>query len=118
MKLPNKKGAVVDTVFCPSLIFVLDLENSKNIKGLPKHLDWHGATRSGIEALEMPFQVKLTNMPVVNPELTESQSWSKSSQNNIFHVSISNPSYSMIFINFDQNWPSLTRGWLLGAPKT
>ena len=52
-----------------------------------KHLDWCGATRSGIRTLEVHFQVKLTKMPLVNPGLTESQSRSKLSQNNIFHVS-------------------------------
>ena len=44
-----------------------------------KHLDCRGATRSGIGALEVPFRVKLTKMPLVNPKLTKSQSWSKSS---------------------------------------
>ena len=53
----------------------------------------------------MLFQVKLTKMPLVNPGLTESQNWSKSSQNNMFHVSASNPSYIVIFVDFD---PKLT----------
>ena len=83
-----------------------------------KHLDWRGTTRSGIGALEVPFQVKLTKIPMINPRLTESHSQSKSSQNNIFHVSTLNPSYSEIFVNFNQVWSSLTRGWLLGAPET
>ena len=58
-----------------------------------------GTTRLDIGALEVPFWVKLTKMPLVNPK---SQSWSKSSQNNIFHVSTKNLSYSMIFVKFDQ----------------
>ena len=69
--------------------------------GLQKHLDWRGITRSGIGALKVPFQVKLTKMPQVNLGLTKSQSWSKSSQNKNFHVSTSNSSYLVIFINFD-----------------
>ena len=69
---------------------------------LRKHLDLHSVTHSGVRALKVPFQVKLTKMSLFNPKLTKSQSWSKSSQNHIFHVSTSNPSYSMIFVNFDQ----------------
>ena len=42
----------------------------------------------GIGALEVPFQVKLTKMLLINPRLAKSQSWSKSVQNNIFHVFI------------------------------
>ena len=53
-----------------------------------KHLDWRGATYLDIGALEVPFQVKLTKMPLINPRLAKSQSWSKSVQNNIFHVFI------------------------------
>ena len=59
-------------------------------------------THSGIGALKVPFQAKLTKMPLVNPGLTNSQNWSKSLQNHIFHVSTSNPSYLVIFVNFDQ----------------
>jgi len=64
-------------------------------------------------------------MPLLNPRLIESQSWLELSQNNIFHVSTSNPSYSEILStltkfdprltprstenpNFD---PSVTTGW-------
>ena len=54
--------------------------------GLRKHLDWHGATCSSIKALEVPFQVKLTKMPLVNPGLIESQSQSKLSQNKTFFM--------------------------------
>ena len=72
-----------------------------------KHLDWHGTTRSGLEALKVPFQVKLTKMPLVNPRLTKIQSQSKSSQNNIFQVYTSTSSYSMIFVNFDQVRPNV-----------
>ena len=82
-----------------------------------KHLDWRGATRSGIRTLEVHFQVKLTKMPLVNPGLTESQSRSKLSQNNIFHVSTFYIK-SKLLGDFRQFWPSLTRGWLLGALET
>ena len=82
-----------------------------------KHLDWHGATCSGIETLEVHFQVKLTKMPLVNPGLTESQSRSKSSQNNIFHVSTFYIKPKLLG-DFRQFWPSLTRGWLLRALET
>ena len=76
--------------------------------GLRKHLEWHGATQSGIEALEVPFQVKLTKMPLLYPRLIESQIWVKIiPKNNIFYVSTSNSSYSVIFINFDQVWPEV-----------
>ena len=43
-------------------------------------------------------------MPLVNPELTKSQSRSNSSQNDIFQISTLNPSYSVIFVNFVQVW--------------
>ena len=66
--------------------------------GLWKHLDWRGATRSEIEALKILFQVKLTKMPPINPRLTKSQSWSKSFQNHIFHV-------STLHGDFRQVWP-------------
>ena len=54
--------------------------------GLWKHLDWRGVTCSSIRALEVPFQVKLTKMPLVNPRLIESQNQSKSSQNKTFFI--------------------------------
>ena len=76
--------------------------------GPRKHLDWRGTTRSGIGALKAPFQVKMTKTPLVNPNLTKSQSWSKSFEDNIFHVSISNLSHLDIFVNFDQVWLSFT----------
>ena len=72
-----------------------------------KHLDWCGTTHLDIGALEVPFRVKLTKMPLVNTRLTKSQSRSKSFQNNIFHVSTTNLSYSMIFVKFDQVWPEV-----------
>ena len=76
-------------------------------KGPRKHLYWRDTTRSGIRALKMPFQVKLNKMPLVNPGLTESQTRSKSSRNNIFHAFTSNSSHSEIFVNFDQVWPDI-----------
>ena len=80
-----------------------------------KHLDWCGTTRLGIRALKVLFSAK---MPLVNLELTKSQTRSKSSQNNIFHGFTSNPSYSETFVNFDRVWLSLTCGWLSVGPKT
>ena len=49
-------------------------------------------------------------MPSVNPELTKSQNWLKSLENNIFHVFTSNPSHLEIFVNFDQFDLKLTFG--------
>ena len=67
-----------------------------------KHLDGGGTTRLGIKALKVPFKVKLTKMSLVDHGLTWSQIWSKSAQNNTFNIFKSNPSYSEIFVNFDQ----------------
>ena len=53
--------------------------------GPREHLEWHGATRSNIGAPKVPFSAKMTKMPLVNLELTEGQTRSKSSQNNTFH---------------------------------
>ena len=75
--------------------------------GPQKYLDWCGAARSGIGALEVHFPVKLTKMPLVNLRFTESQTRLKSSQNDIFHVLTSNLSHSKIFANFDQLWPNV-----------
>ena len=69
-----------------------------------KYLDQRGTTHSSIRALEVPFQAKLTKMPLANLRLTKSQSRSKSFQNNIFHVPTSNSIYSVTFVNFDQVW--------------
>ena len=83
LEISEKEGVAVDTIFCLPWICVLDSKNSKKYNlfsiGPRKHLDW-------IEALEVPFQVKLTKMPLVNFRLTEIQSRSKSSQNNIFYI--------------------------------
>ena len=49
--------------------------------------------------------------------LTEGQNWSKPPQNSIFYVFTQNPRLSEIFVNFDQLWQSLTRGWLLEATR-
>ena len=62
--------------------------------GLQKDLDWHSATHLGIGALKVPFQVKLTKMPLVIPK-------------QIFRVSTSNPSLLVIFVNFDKVWPDI-----------
>ena len=77
--------------------------------GLWKHLDWRGATCSSIRALEVPFQVKLTKMPLVNPRLIESQSQSKSSQNKkflCFYIKLE------LLGDFRQVWPKV---WLMRA---
>ena len=70
--------------------------------GTGKNLDWRGTTRSGIGALKVPFLVKFTKMPLVNPGLTDSQIGSKLSQNNLFHALTSNLSYAKIVVKFDQ----------------
>ena len=75
--------------------------------GPQKHLDRHGATRLAVGALEMPFLVKLTKMPLANHWLTESQMRSKSSRNDIFHAFTSKSSHLEIFVNFDQVWPDV-----------
>ena len=74
--------------------------------GLREHLEWCGITRSNTRALKVPLLAKMTKMPLVNPGLTESQTKSKSSQNNFFHGFISNPIFLELFGNFDQVWPS------------
>ena len=77
-----------------------------------KHLDWRGATRSGIKALKVPFLVKMSKKPLVDLGLSKSLTMSKSSQNNIFHSFISNPSYSETFINFNQVWLEVDSWWV------
>ena len=78
--------------------------------GLREHLEWRGITRSNTRALKVLLSAKITKMPLVNPRLTESQTKSKSSQNNFFHGFISNPIFLEIFGNFDQVNPELTLG--------
>ena len=60
-----------------------------------RNLFEHQSTRSAISG-------QIDQNASSQPWLTKSQSWSKSSQNNIFHVFTSNLSYSDIFVNFDQ----------------
>ena len=55
--------------------------------GPQEHPEWRGATHSDIGAPEVNFSAK-------------------PSQNNTFHNFTSNPSFSKIFDNFDQVWPS------------
>ena len=94
----------VDTVFfLPQLMY--------QIPKIPKILAFfEGAVETPILMWHNPFEhwrtrsansSQIDKMPLVNLGLTESQNWSKSSKNNIFHVSTSNPSYSEIFVNFD-----------------
>ena len=63
--------------------------------GLQKDLDWRGVTHLGIGALKVPFQVKLTKMPLVIPKKKK------------IRVSTSNLSLLVIFVNFDQVWPDI-----------
>ena len=51
----------------------------------------------------------MTEMPLVNPGLTEGQDWLEPLKKNIFHVFTSNPSYLEILVNFDQVWPEDTK---------
>lgn len=105
----DKKGALVNLVFCLPSICVLDPESSKKknhflTRGLRKHLDHHGSAHLDIKALKMPLKVKIA---MVNPGLIKGQNWSKPYQNNIFHFFYSNPRLSEIFINFNQIWPKV-----------
>ena len=76
-------------------------------------LTWHNLF--GHQSTQSVFLVKMTKMPLVNPKLTKSQTMSKSSQNNIFHGFISNPSSLEIFSKFNQVWPRVDSRW---APET
>ena len=62
----------------------------------------HGLTYLGIEALKMPFYVKMTKILLVNLGLSEGKNWSNPSQSNIFHVFTSNQRLLEISVNFDQ----------------
>ena len=76
--------------------------------GLWKHLDWRGVTHSGIGALQVPFLVKSTKMPLVNPKLIESQMRSRSSRNNIFLAFTSNWSPRRFLSTLTKFDPTLT----------
>ena len=79
-----------------------------------EHPEWCEATRSGTGATEVPLSAKMTKMPLVNPGLTEGQTRSKPSQNNIFHDFTSNPSFSEISATLTKfDWC-----WLRVGPKT
>ena len=78
--------------------------------GLREHLEWRGITRSNTRALKVLLSTKIIKMLLVNPRLTESQTKSKSSQNNFFHGFISNPIFLEIFGNFDQVDSEFTLG--------
>ena len=107
----------VDTIFCSPSICVSNPKKSKNIIFLPMgprgHPEWCDATRSDAGVPEVPFSTKMTKMPLVNLGLTEGQMRSKPSQNNTFHSFALNLSFSEIFGNFDQLWPS----WLPTGPR-
>ena len=75
-----------------------------------EHLERRGATRLGTRAPKVSFSAKMTEMPLVNPGLTESQIKSKSLQNSTFQSFTSNPSFSEIFGKFDQVDLKLTPG--------
>ena len=59
--------------------------------GPPEHPKWRGAACSNTRTPKVPFSAKI---PMVNPSLTKGQTRSKSTQNNMFHGFISNPSSS------------------------
>ena len=109
----------IDTIFCLTMICMPNPDNSKRYyifsMGPQKQLNWHCATRLGIGALKLPFQVKLTKMPLVNPGLTKRQIWVKITPKQHF---------SFIYIKHEllndihQLWPTLTQSWLSRAPKT
>ena len=54
--------------------------------GPQEHPEWRGATHPNTETPKVPFPAKMTKMPLVNLGLTEGQTRSKSTQNNIFHI--------------------------------
>ena len=59
--------------------------------GPPEHPKWRGAICSNTGTPKVPFSAEI---PLVNPSLTKGQTRSKSTQNNMFHGLISNPSSS------------------------
>ena len=69
-------------------------------------LTWHDATCSGTRVPEVPFQVKFTKMPLVNPRLTESQSWVKIIPKQQFSCFYIKPE---LLGDFCQLWPTLTK---------
>ena len=83
--------------------------------GPRKRLYWHCATHLGIGALEMPFQVKLTKMPIVNLGLTKSQCCVKIIPKKHFSCFYIKPE---LLDDFRQRWPSLIQGWLSRTPET
>ena len=73
--------------------------------GPQKHLNWHNATYSSIEALELPFLVKLTKMPLVDPGLTKSQICVKITPKQHFSFFYIKPE---LLGDFRRLWPRLT----------
>ena len=59
--------------------------------GPPEHPKWCGVACSNTRTPKVHFSTKI---PLVNPSLTKGQTRSKSTQNNMFHGFISNPSSS------------------------
>ena len=76
--------------------------------GPREHLEWRDTTHSNVGAPKVHF---LAKMPLVNLELIEGQTRSKSTQNNNFHSFSSNPNFSKIFNYFDQVWLEVDFGW-------
>ena len=81
---------------------------------LREHLEWRGATRSSTQSASFSKNDQNTSVTL---GLTEGQTRSKATQNNIFHGFTSNSSFSEIFNNFDQVWASLTRSQSYAGPK-
>ena len=118
LKILNKEGAAVDTVFYLLSICVPDSKNSKNIIFPPRgygniyfkfNMAQHVWTSEHSKCLFWP---KWSKCPF-NPELTKRQMRSKPSQNNIFHGFKSNLNYSETFVNFDQVWPKVDPRWAI-----
>ena len=82
--------------------------------GPRERLELRGVIHSDTGTPKVPFSTKKTKMPLVNLGLGESQTRSKSTWNNTFHIFSSNPSFSEIFSHFDQFDTKLT----LGGPKS
>ena len=84
------------------------------LMGPREHPEWRSVTRSDTEALRVHFLDKMTKMPLVNLGLTESQTRSKSSQNNTFHGFSPNRAFRRflaILTKFDKVWLEVDPRW-------
>ena len=78
--------------------------------GSREHLDWCGATRSGIGAPEVPFSGQIDKNALGQPWVDKSQNWVKVIQKQYLSCFYIKPE---LLSDFRQLWLSLTWGWLL-----